>query len=218
MKSILIPNYNGEAVKQVQDITYMYLGASINSLLDGSKVIKKRLAIARAKLTDIQTSLKMNSLSIKIKLRLLHSVIFPVATCGCDAWTIKKTDSQRISSFEMWSHQRSNESIIVEIMPKERLIVSVRRRKLYYFGHLARRSARELGTSILEGKVAGKHSRGRPKATWDDNIKDWTGLSMHAAVRRAYDRQSWRGAATHPPVRGRHRIDRLPNNGYWPYV
>ena len=77
-------------------------------------------------------------------------------------------------------------------MPKERLIVSVCRRKLYYFGHLARESAGELGTSILEGKVAGKRSRGRPKATWEDNIKDWTGLSIHAAVLHvhAYDRQS----------------------------
>ena len=84
--------------EQVQDFTY--LGASINSSLDGSKEIKKRLAIARAKLTD------MNSLSIKIKLRLLHSLIFPVATYGCEAWTIKKTDSQRINSFEMWCYRR----------------------------------------------------------------------------------------------------------------
>ena len=90
----------------------------------------------------------------------------------------------------------------VEQMPKERFIVSVRRRKLCYFGHVARGSAGELGTTILEGKVEGKRSRGRPKATWLDNIKDWTGLSLHAAVQRAKDRLSWRYtvklAATHP--------------------
>ena len=50
--------------------------------------------------------------------------------------------------------------------------------------------AGELGTTILEGKVEGKRSRGRPKATWLDNIKDWTGLSLHAAVQRAKDRHS----------------------------
>ena len=201
---------NGETVEQVQDFTY--LGASFNSQLDASREIKKRLAIARTKYTAIQSSLKMKSLSIKTKTRLLHSLVFPIALYGCEAWTIKKTDAQRINSFEMWCYRRilqvswtdrrTNQSILAEILPKERFIVSVRRRKLCYFGHVARGSAGELGTTILEGKVEGKRSRGRPKATWLDNIKDWTGLSLHAAVQRAKDRLSWRYtvklAATHP--------------------
>ena len=82
--------------------------------------------------------------------------------------------------------------------------------------HVARGSAGELGSTILEGKVEGKRSRGRPKATWLDNIKDWTGLSLHAAVQRAKDRHSWiytaklaASLATHPQSEeGIGKIDR----------
>ena len=155
---------NGESVEQVQDFTY--LGASFNCLLDGTKEIKKRLAIARAKLSDIQSSLKMKLLSIKTKTRLLHSLVFPIALYGCEAWTLKKSDQQKINSFELWCYRRilqvswterrSNASILDEILPKERLLVTMRRRKLKYFGHLARGSAGELGKTILEGKVEGR--------------------------------------------------------------
>ena len=95
---------NGEKVEQVQNFTY--LGVSFNSALDGSKEIRKRLSIARSKLTDIQTSLKMKSLAIKTKSRLLQSLVFPVAIYGCEAWTIKKADAKRINAFEMWCYRR----------------------------------------------------------------------------------------------------------------
>ena len=201
---------NGETVEQVKDFTY--LGASFNSDLDNSKEIKKRLAIARAKLTSTQSLLKMKSLATKTKVRLLHSLIFPIATYGCEAWTIKKADAQRIAAFEMWSFRRilhivwtdkrTNQSIIDEVQPKERLLCFVRRRKLCYFGHVARGSAGELGNIILQGKVEGKRSRGRPKAAWADNVKTWTGLTLHQAVQQAQNRKQWRRTSkltvTHP--------------------
>ena len=210
MTSRSTSNFNGETVEQVQN--FVYLGASFNSALDGSREIRKRLSIARSKLTDIQASLKMKSLATKTKTRLLHSLIFPIATYGCEAWTIKKADAQRINSFELWcyrrilhvlwSDRRTNISILDEIQPGERLLTFARRRKLCYFGHVARGSAGDLGAIILEGKVQGKRSRGRPKATWEDNIKEWTGLSIHQAIQQAKNRNHWRRtsklAATHP--------------------
>ena len=162
---------NGETVEQVQDFTY--LGASFNSQLDASREIKKRLAIARTKYTAIQSSLKMKSLSIKTKTRLLHSLVFPIALYGCEAWTIKKTDAQRINSFEMWCYRRilqvswtdrrTNQSILAEILPKERFIVSVRRRKLCYFGHVLGVVQGSWEQQSLKAKWRGKDLEAVPK-------------------------------------------------------
>jgi len=201
-----------ERVEQVDD--FVYLGASCSSSLNNSKEIKKRLAIARSKFSDIQTTLKSHSLKLQTKLRLLNALIFPIATYGCEAWTLKKADVKVINSFEMWcfrrilniswKDKRTNDSILAEICPTERLIVNICKRKLQYFGHVARGSAGDLGLTILQGKVQGKRSRGRPRTTWVKNITDWTGVSLHTAMRSALHRKTWKDtseiAATYPLV------------------
>lgn len=184
---------------------FVYLGASCSSTLDNSKEINRRLAIARSKFNDLQKTLKTKSLSTSTKVRLLNALIFPVATYGCEAWTIKKKDERSIAAFEMWCYRRilniswvdrrTNESILVVISPKERLFVNVRKRKLQYFGHVARGSAGELSSTILQGKVQGNRPRGRPRTTWDKNIKTWTGLSLSSAIRLAQDRSTWKATS-----------------------
>ena len=78
----------------------------------------------------------------------------------------------------LWSDKRTNKSILHEIQPKKRRLTFVRQRKLCYFGHVPE-EVLVTWVLILKDKVQGKRSRGRPKATWEDNIKDWTGLRIH---------------------------------------
>ena len=194
----------------------MYLGASCSESLDNTKEIKRRIAIAKSKFIDLHKTFKTNSLRTNTKIRLLNALIFPIATYGCEAWTIKKHDEHLIATFEMWCYRRilnvtwmekrTNDSILTEINPKERLLVFIRRRKLNYFGHVARGSAGELSKTILEGKVQGKRPRGRPRTTWFDNIKKWTNMRIYIAVQLAQQRNIWkemvRLAAAHPEEDG----------------
>lgn len=203
-------HHNGEPVEQVD--TFCYLGASFSSTNDSSKEIRRRLAIARNNFIDAQNLFKDRSLSLQIKVRLIHALVFPIAIYGCEAWTLKKADTKRISAFELWCYRRTlrvtwkdkrtNDSVLTQIAPKARLMVTVRKLKLQYFGHVARGSAGDLAKVILEGKAEGTRGRGRPKTTWETNIKSWTGLSLHKATQAAQTRSSWRRlsslAATNP--------------------
>jgi hypothetical protein len=95
-----------------------------------------RLAIARSKFIDAQNLLKDRSLSTKIKARLIHALIFPIAIYGCEAWTLKKADPKRISTFELscyrrilrvtWKDKRTNDSAIAQIT-HTRLMTIVRK-------------------------------------------------------------------------------------------
>ena len=201
---------NGEQVEQVNE--FMYLGATCSSTNDNSKEIRKRLSIAGHKFTQIQNLLKDRSLTVNIKIRLLRALIFPIAIYGCEAWTLKKVDTKSISAFELWCYRRilcvtckdrrTNEWVLTQISPKERLLTTVKRLKLQYFGHVARGSAGDLASTILQGKTQGTRNRGRPRTSWQSNITSWTGLSLHDATQAAQNRPEWRLisslAATYP--------------------
>jgi len=109
-------------------------------------------------------------------------------------------DVRRIRGFEMtayrrllrvsWTTHPTNTSVLQEIQPQERLLATVQRRKLQYFGHVVR--VRNLCTEILEGRIDGKRRRGRLMRRWTDDIKDWSNRSVAECSRLAQDRQQWR--------------------------
>ena len=117
-----------------------------------------------------------------------------MALYRCENWRLKAVGVRRIRGFEMtayrrllrvsWATHRTNTSVLQEIQPQERLLATVLRRKLQYFGHVVR--ARNLCTEILEGRINGKRRRGRPMRRWTDDIKDWSNRSVAEC-------SSWRG-------------------------
>ena len=189
---------NGEVLDQVD--SFRYLGALITSTGDCSTEIRSRLGKARTMLTSLNSLWKDRALNSDTKGRLLRALVWPAATYGCETWTVKAADKKRIASFEMtayrrmlrisWTEHRTNQSILEQLNTTPRLLEEIQRRKLQYFGHVAR--ADSLCTTVLHGRIAGTRKRGRPRRRWTDDIKDWTGSSLAECVRAAQDRTCWR--------------------------
>ena len=113
----------------------------------------------------------------------MQALIWSVATYGCKAWTLRKEEEKRIEAFEMkcyrkmlripWTAKMSNQRVLET---DSELLFQVKKRKLQYFGHIARQGD-SLDNDILLGMTNGKRRRGRPRTSWMANIAKWTGLS-----------------------------------------
>ena len=119
---------------------------------------------------------------------LVKAMVFPIVMYGCENWTIKKAECQRIDAFELWcwrrflgvpwTARRSNQSILKEISPEYSLEALMLKLKLQYFGHLMRRTDSFEKTLILE-KIEGRRRRERQRMRWLDGITDSMGMSFH---------------------------------------
>ena len=115
------------------------------------------------------------------KVYLVKVVVFPVVMYGCESWTIKKDECQRIDAFEPWywrrllrvpgTTRRSNQSFLKEISPEYSLKGLILKLKLQYFGHLMQR-ANSLEKTLMLGKIEGKRRRGQQRMRWLDGITD----------------------------------------------
>ena len=106
---------------------FIFLGSKITADDDCSHEIKRRLLLRRKVMTNLDSILKSRDISLSTKVHLVKAVIFPVVMYGCQSWTIKKDEHQRIDAFELWcwrrllrvpwTARRSNQSILQEISP-----------------------------------------------------------------------------------------------------
>ena len=125
-------------------------GSKITADGDCSHEIKRQLFLGRKAMTNLDSILKSRNITLPTKFHLIKAMVFPVVMYGCERWTIKKTEHQRIDAFDLWcwrrllrvswTAQRFNQSILKEISPEYSLEELMLKLKLQYFGHLMRRT------------------------------------------------------------------------------
>ena len=158
---------DGETVETVSD--FILGGFKITADGDCSNEIKRCLLLGRKIMTNLDSIVKSKDITLPTKVHLVKAMIFPVVMYGCERWTVKKAERQRIDAFELWcwrrllrvpwTARRSNQSILKEISPGCSLEGLMLKLKLQYFGHLMRR-VDSLEKILMLGGTAGRRRRG----------------------------------------------------------
>ena len=135
---------DGETVETVADL--IFFDSKITADGDCSHEIRRRLLLGRKVMPSLDSILKSRDITLPTKVLLVKAMVFPVVMYGCESWTVKKPESQRIGAFELWcwrrrlrvpwTARRSNQSILKEISPGCSLEGLMLKLKLKYFGHL----------------------------------------------------------------------------------
>ena len=176
---------DGERMQTVKD--FIFLGSKITADDDCSHEIWRCLLLGIKAMTNLNRILKSRDITLPAKVHLVKAMFFPVVIYGCESWTIKKGERQKIDAFELWcwrrllripwTARRSNQSILKKISLEYSLEGMMLKLKLQYFGHLMWRTY-YLEKTLMLGKTEGRRRRGWQMMRWLDGITDSMDMSL----------------------------------------
>ena len=147
-----------ETVEAVSD--FIVLGSKITADGDCSHEIKRHLLLGRKVMTNLDSVLKSRDITLPTNVHLVKAMVFPVVMYGCESWTVKKAECQRIDAFELWCWRRLLSPLdCKEISPECSLQGPMLKLKLQYFDHLMRR-VDSLEKTLMLGTIGGRRRRG----------------------------------------------------------
>ena len=166
-------------------------------------------------MNNLDSIFKSRDITLPTKVRIVKAMVFPVVMYGCQSWTVKKVEHQRIDAFELWcwrrllripwTARRSNQSILKDFTPECSLEGMMLKLKLQYFGHLMRR-VDSLEKLLMLGGTGGRRKRGQQRMRWLDGIADTMDMSLGELQEMVMDREAWH-AEIHGVTKSRTRLN-----------
>ena len=177
----------------------VFVGSKITADGDCSHEIKRHLLLGRKVRTNLDNIFKSRDITLSTKVHLVKAMVFPVVMYGCESWTVKKAERQRIDTFELWcwrrllrvpwTAKRSSQSILKEISPGCSLEGLMLKLKLQYFGHLMWR-VDSLEKTLMLGRIGGRRRRERQRMGWLDGVTDSMDMGLGGLRELVMDRDA----------------------------